>query len=78
MQPAYQKTIGPYTQLGDSTTYYQLDRPRQNSDRFNFSVQRQLPTGMVVDVTYYINRSSFIFDTTRNLNMSRSEHRVQI
>jgi hypothetical protein len=69
VQPAYQKTIGPYTQLGDSTTYYQLDRPRQNSDRFNFSIQRQLPTGMVVDVTYYINRSSFIFDTTRNLNL---------
>jgi len=24
---------------------------------------------MVVDITYYINRSSFIFDTVRNLNM---------
>lgn len=67
--PAYQKTLGAYTQLGDSTTYYQLDRPRQKSDRFNFSVQRQLPTGMVLDVTYYLNRSSFIFDTARNVNM---------
>ena len=69
VQPAYQKTLGAYTQLGDSTTYYQLDRPRQKSDRFNFSIQRQLPTGMVLDVTYYLNRSSFIFDTSRNLNM---------
>jgi hypothetical protein len=69
VQPAYQKSLGPYTQLGDSTTYYQMDRPRQKSDRFNFSVQRQLPTGMVLDVTYYLNRSSFIFDTTRNINM---------
>lgn len=67
--PAYQKTLGAYTQLGDSTTYYQMDRPRQKSDRFNFSVQRQLPTGMVLDVTYYLNRSSFIFDTARNVNM---------
>jgi hypothetical protein len=67
--PAYQKALGAYTQLGDTSTYYQLNRPRQNSDRLNFSVQRQLPTGMVLDVTYYINRSSFIFDTTRNVNM---------
>lgn len=69
VQPAYQKTLGAYTQLGDSTTYYQLDRPRQKSDRFNFSIQRQLPTGMVLDVTYYLNRSSFVFDTSRNMNM---------
>ena len=69
VEPAYQKTLGAYTQLGDSSTYYQMDRPRQKSDRFNFSVQRQLPTGMVLDVTYYLNRSSFIFDTTRNINM---------
>ena len=27
------------------------------------------PTGMVLDVTYYLNRSSFVFDTTRNINM---------
>lgn len=67
--PAYQKALGVYTQLGDGSTYYPLNRPRQNSDRFNFSVQRQLPTGMVLDVTYYINRSSFVFDTTRNVNM---------
>ena len=69
MTPAYQKTLGAYTQLGDSTTYYEMNRPRQNSDRFNFSVQRQLPTGMVVDLTYYLNRSGFVFDTTRNLNL---------
>ncbi len=69
VQPAYGKALGRYTQLGDSTTYYDLDRPRQHSDRFNFSLQRQLPTGVVVDVTYYLNRSSFIFDTVRNLNM---------
>ena len=67
--PAYQKTLGAYTGLGDTITYHQGDRPRQNSDRFNFSVQRQLPTGMVLDVTYYLNLSSFVFDTTRDINM---------
>lgn len=67
--PAYQKTLGAYTQLGDSVTYYKNNRPRQNSDRFNFSVQRQLPTGVVLDVTYYLNYSSFVFDTTKNMNM---------
>ena len=69
VNPAYQKALGAYTQLGDTSTYYQGNRPRQNSDRINLSVQRQLPTGMVLDVTYYINRSSFVFDTTKNINM---------
>ncbi|MBI3645301.1 MAG: TonB-dependent receptor [Acidobacteriales bacterium] len=67
--PAYQKTLGRYTGLGDSVTYYAADRPRQSSDRFNFSVQRQLPQGMVLDVTYYLNYSSFVYDTARNINM---------
>ncbi len=67
--PAYQKTLGRYTGLGDSITYYLGDRPRQTSDRFNFSVQRQLPQGMVIDVTYYLNFSSFVYDTARNINM---------
>ncbi len=67
--PAYQKTLGRYTGLGDSITYYQGNRPRQTSDRFNFSVQRQLPQGFVVDLTYYLNLSNYLFDTTRNINL---------
>ena len=43
--PTYQKTLGTYTSMGDSVTYMIADRPRQHSDRFNFSVQRQLPAG---------------------------------
>jgi hypothetical protein len=35
----------------------------------NFSVQRQLPEGMVLDVTYFLNLSHFVFNTTRNINM---------
>ena len=70
--PAYQKTLGTYTGLGDSITYYQSDRPRQNSDRFNFSLQRQLPTGMVLDVTYYYNctiSNDFHGDPRPDINM---------
>ena len=42
---------------------------RQHSDRFNFSFQRQLPTGMIVDVTYFLNYSNFSWDLSRDLNM---------
>lgn len=53
--PSYGKSLGRYTGLGDSFTYAAEDRPRNRSDRYNFSVQRQVPGGMVVDVTYYMN-----------------------
>lgn len=36
VEPAYQKTLGAYTGLGDSVSYYRANRPHQNSDRFNF------------------------------------------
>ncbi len=32
-------------------------------------MQRQLPQGIVLDVTYFLNLSNFIFDTNRDLNM---------
>ena len=67
--PAYQKTLGRYTALGDSTSYYQGDRSRQANDRINVSFQRQLPQGLVLDVTYYLNFSRFVYDTQRNINM---------
>jgi hypothetical protein len=53
--PAYKKSLGRYTNLGDSINYVALDRPRSYSDRVNVSFQRQLPYGMLADVTYYVN-----------------------
>jgi hypothetical protein len=53
--PAYKKSLGRYTNLGDSLSYVALNRPRSYSDRINVSFQRQLPQGMVADVTYYVN-----------------------
>ena len=67
--PTYQKSLGRYTSLGDSVTYMIAERPRQHSDRFNLSVQRQIPSGMVVDITYFLNFSNFAWDLSRDLNM---------
>jgi hypothetical protein len=53
--PSYGKSLGRYTGLGDSFSYSAEDRPRNRSDRYNVSVQRQLPGGTVLDVTYYMN-----------------------
>lgn len=64
-----QKSLGRYTSLGDTVTYLAEDRTRQHSDRFNFSFQRQIPSGTVIDVTYYLNFSNFLWDLTRDLNM---------
>jgi hypothetical protein len=67
--PTYQKSLGRYTSLGDSVTYMINDRPRQHSDRFNASIQRQLPSGMILDATYFLNFSNFAWDLSRNLNL---------
>lgn len=56
--PAYEKSLGRYTSLGDSLSYVALNRPRSYSDRINFSLQRQLPQHLLLDVTYYLNFTS--------------------
>lgn len=67
--PAYQRTLGDYTLLGDGITYMIADRPRQHSDRLNISFQRQIVGGLVVDATYFLNMSNFAWDLQRDLNM---------
>ncbi len=66
--PSYDKSLGIYTMLGNSLFYFNPDRRRSNSDRINVSVQRQLPGSMVVDVTYFLNRTSQVFQTDYNIN----------
>ncbi|MEK7409732.1 MAG: carboxypeptidase-like regulatory domain-containing protein [Acidobacteriota bacterium] len=56
--PAYKKSLGRYTNLGDGFSYVSQKRPRSHSDRVNVSLQRQLPQGFLVDVTYYMNFTS--------------------
>jgi hypothetical protein len=53
--PVTGKGFGRYTGLGGATTWYQQDfRPGVN-DRFNVSLQRQLPGRIVADVTFFMN-----------------------
>jgi len=53
--PVSQKTLGRYTGLGGGTTWYRQDfRPGVN-DRFNLSVQRQLPGKVLADITFFTN-----------------------
>ena len=66
--PSYGKSLGIYTMLGDSLFYFSPERKRSNSDRFNISIQRQLPGSLVLDVTYYRNRTSQVFQTDYNIN----------
>lgn len=56
--PSYKKSLGRYTNLGDTFTFYKEDRARSYSDRINVSLQRQLPEGFVVDGTFYMNFTS--------------------
>jgi hypothetical protein len=67
-------SLGGNTGLGDSVSFTNPNRPLQHSDRYNVSVQRELPTGIVVDVTYFLNftnqlcSSNYCFTST-NLDM---------
>jgi hypothetical protein len=49
------KTLGRYTNLGGTGTWYQQNFNAGVNDRFNISVQRQLPWKVVADITYFIN-----------------------
>jgi hypothetical protein len=59
LTPLTEKTLGRYTNLGDSLSFVtDGNRPRGRSNRFNLSLQRQLPGAMLLDVTYYLNFTS--------------------
>ncbi len=55
LTPAYGKSYGRYTQLGDAITIDKYDQRPPISDRINLSVQRELPSRIVLDVTYFMN-----------------------
>jgi hypothetical protein len=53
--PPVGKSRGRYTNLGGDTTWFYQDYHGGVNDRINFSVQRQLPGRVVLDVTYFLN-----------------------
>ena len=55
LTPAYGKSYGRYTQLGDPVTIDKNEQKPPISDRINLSVQRELPGKIIADVTYFMN-----------------------
>ncbi|MEZ5357066.1 MAG: TonB-dependent receptor [Bryobacteraceae bacterium] len=53
--PVSGKAFGRYTNLGGSATWYQQNLNPGVNDRFNVSLQRQLPGRIVADITFFMN-----------------------
>lgn len=68
VQPSIANKYGAYTALGSGVTYFNPDRPHSYSNRLNFSFQRQLPKGIIADVTYFLNKSGLINNVRYDIN----------
>jgi len=55
LQPVQGNTLGINTNLGNGGTYRYQDYKNGAMDRFNFTLQRQLPAGFKIDATFYMN-----------------------
>lgn len=49
------KSLGRYTNLGNTATWYQQNFSPGVNDRFNVSLQRQLPGKILADITFFMN-----------------------
>jgi hypothetical protein len=68
--PVAGKSFGTYTNMGTSSAlWYNPDFKPQTDDRFNISVQRQLPSHILLDVTYYTQIGRNV-PYTLNLNLA--------
>ena len=74
--PSYGKSYGTYTGIGDNLTFFNPNRYHPYSNRVNISLQRELPDNIVLDVTYFLNRSSHI--TTVNYNINQVDPRIAL
>ncbi|MGD0775820.1 MAG: carboxypeptidase regulatory-like domain-containing protein [Candidatus Solibacter sp.] len=67
--PPAGKSFGTYTNMGNSALWYDPNFKPQTDDRLNISVQRQLPSHMVLDVTYYVQLGRNV-PYTLNVNLA--------
>ena len=67
--PPAGKSFGTYTNMGNSALWYDPDFKPQTDDRLNISVQRQLPSHFLLDVTYYVQLSRNV-PYTLNVNLA--------
>jgi hypothetical protein len=63
------KAYGRYSNLGDAASWDDQDFHSGVNDRFNFSIQRQLPNQLHLDVTYFLNLGHNL-PYSKALNMS--------
>jgi len=75
--PSSAKTYGAYTGIGGDLTYFAANRPHSFSNRVNVSVQRQLPQGIIADVTYYYNHTSQVNNIDYNINQINPQLALQ-
>ncbi|HZT33923.1 MAG TPA: TonB-dependent receptor [Bryobacteraceae bacterium] len=50
-----QKSLGTYTNLGNAVSFFAQDMHTAVNDRWNFSVQRELPAEFKLDFTFFMN-----------------------
>ena len=62
-------SLQQYTNLGDAANWYTPNLRTGVNDRINFSIQRELPGGLHIDVTYFMNLGHDL-PYTKPLNMS--------
>jgi hypothetical protein len=62
-------SLGRYTNLGDNANWYTPNLRTGVNDRINFSLQRELPNSMNIDVTVFMNLGHDL-PYTKLLNMS--------
>ncbi|HET8548711.1 MAG TPA: TonB-dependent receptor, partial [Bryobacteraceae bacterium] len=71
--PPIGKTLGRYTGLGTDTLWFAQDWRNETNDRFNLSLQRQLPWLIVADVTYFAN---FGHNAPQNINLNLRDPQI--
>ncbi len=67
------KTLGSYTGLGGTPTWYQQNFKPGVNDRINISVQRTLPGNILADITWFMN---FGRDLPYNYDINQVDPRI--
>lgn len=60
------KALGRYQNLGDNAVWSNQDFDRPQSDRLSLSYQRELPSRVVVDATFFFNWIRGLYDRNAN------------
>lgn len=73
LTPAYGKSYGRYTNLGDNITISKYQRRPPISDRLNFTLQREIWWRTVAELTYFVN---FVSRDLLSVNLNMMDPRL--